>query len=362
MKIKEIKIVNQDQSTELANIGADSINVDYNDTTVKAELDKLNTDNNTNKNNITNLQSGLNTTNSNLALQTARIDNITSIEEGSTTGDAELIDIRVGYDGTSYETAGDSVRHQIGKLTTKTTFIDESVGTNNIITTWEQGGIDQYGPTVDTKRIRTSDFLEMGDTVYVTCAMYYSAVIVQYDKNYNFLSGTSWAFDKFSVNKLPNARYFKLALRRENEIIDINEASNVTFYNKFSDIGLKVNNLEYYLYQMDGTNNYYTGEKIPNKVNSFKFKNILTMEYENPLTSQDIEYFGNYLFVAFSGDNIIRVYDINTNQLVTSLNVETQHGTAMQFSNDYYNENDEFPLLYVGCWTDNTINVVRIID
>lgn len=42
-KIKEIKIVNQDESTEIANIGADAINVDYDDTTVKAELDKLNT-------------------------------------------------------------------------------------------------------------------------------------------------------------------------------------------------------------------------------------------------------------------------------------------------------------------------------
>ncbi len=42
MKIKEIKIVNQDESTEIADIGADAANIDYNDTTVKAELDKLN--------------------------------------------------------------------------------------------------------------------------------------------------------------------------------------------------------------------------------------------------------------------------------------------------------------------------------
>ena len=40
--IKEIKIVNQDESTENAAIGADAINVDYNDSTVKDELDKLN--------------------------------------------------------------------------------------------------------------------------------------------------------------------------------------------------------------------------------------------------------------------------------------------------------------------------------
>lgn len=46
MKIKEIKIINPDESTAIADIGANAINVDYNDTTVKAELDKLNaTDN-----------------------------------------------------------------------------------------------------------------------------------------------------------------------------------------------------------------------------------------------------------------------------------------------------------------------------
>lgn len=45
MKIKEIKIINQDESTEVASIGADAVNVDYNNTTVKAELDKLNNNN-----------------------------------------------------------------------------------------------------------------------------------------------------------------------------------------------------------------------------------------------------------------------------------------------------------------------------
>ena len=57
MKIKEIKIINQDESTAIADIGADAQNVDYNNTTVKDELDKLNVTNNSLINKQTNLQS-----------------------------------------------------------------------------------------------------------------------------------------------------------------------------------------------------------------------------------------------------------------------------------------------------------------
>lgn len=50
---------------------------------------------------------------SDLEIQKARIDTFTKLEEGSTTADAELKDIRVGVDGATYENAGEAVRGQV---------------------------------------------------------------------------------------------------------------------------------------------------------------------------------------------------------------------------------------------------------
>ena len=95
----------------------EEINQKLDDMVQKGELDPLlkNIFNGFNKS-IENQNNLIEQNTNNINTLNQRVNQLSSLEQGSTTGDAELQDIRTAFDGTIYETAGDSVRNQIKNL------------------------------------------------------------------------------------------------------------------------------------------------------------------------------------------------------------------------------------------------------
>lgn len=79
---------------------------EYDDTEIREDISDINN----------NLSKEVSDRKSADALLKSRVDALASLQEGSTTGDAELLDIRVKADGTTATSAGNAVREQVSEL------------------------------------------------------------------------------------------------------------------------------------------------------------------------------------------------------------------------------------------------------
>lgn len=108
-----------------------------------------------------------------LAVEKARIDGIIALPDGSTTADAELVDIRTGYDGVNYRNAGNSVRSQVAELKNNIDAIgtfdyqyinQETLAAN---TTWSYNSTDGFYQSSATGSVAADAFHIKAGTYYV---------------------------------------------------------------------------------------------------------------------------------------------------------------------------------------------------
>lgn len=126
----------------------------------------------------------------------SRMDTFASLKDGSTTGDAEVIDVRIGANGVTYGSAGEAVREQVNNLKS---YADMASGSEVVaISPTAEQIIDGYLITADGKQVATAswlctDFIEIPFVslfkVNVTCTILRNASVVFYDKNKQTVMG-----------------------------------------------------------------------------------------------------------------------------------------------------------------------------
>lgn len=86
-----------------------------------------------------------------MAKQDARISNLAKLEDGSTTGDAELQDIRYGADGIVYDNAGEAVRMQTGNAQMMIDSLEKAMVSNEAISEELYSGSAKNAPDTINK-------------------------------------------------------------------------------------------------------------------------------------------------------------------------------------------------------------------
>ena len=153
-----------------------------------------------------------------LTLLSARVDAIASLEEGSTTGDAELIDGRVGADGVTYPDIGDAIRTQVSDL--KSALSDKFAVTRNILNVTKStvGMVNSSGAVVGSTG-RTSDFIPCeAETKYYSSYNYgvqnaFPYVVGYYDANKDFLSRLVNSTDEVYFTTPSGCAFIRISLR-----------------------------------------------------------------------------------------------------------------------------------------------------
>ena len=194
----------------------------------------------------------------------------------------------------------------------------------------------------------------------------------QYDISYyndgtngsNRASHTGWSTGDVLIAK---NKWFVITIRKQDQttfnVVDYADVFELNSYANYSYVDQYINN---HISSIGDTYNY-AGVNL-----DMQYKHGYDIEAYTPIPNgyrgmQGMAIYGSYIFsFATTSGGTLRIFNKTTGDLVTEHIVGTSHGGSCSFSNEFYDSNDDFPLLYVS--TDysgndgNQIKVLRIQD
>ena len=292
----------------------------------------------TNTNNIKNIDSQLDNkaNQSDLEVERARIDSFTRLSEGSTTGDAELIDARIGTDGEVYSNVGNSIRTQINRMYSNIeTYIGKSLKYNY---EWIEGGyIDNTnGNLVSNNNWKYTDFIKITDGVksfgvFTTLEGSYSYNAF-YDINKTFIS--NFSVNSSTIDIPSNAVYFRISSTKNSNTIITNIVETLSEKcneNQAREISKGISNdlkqdlineyigvkAEYYYNWLDGGYIDNTNGNLVN-FNNWQYTDYIELDEVNQL-EVTTTLTGSYSYNAFYDVNKTFIKSINVSENIIDI-------------------------------------------